>query len=290
MPFGLPAGPRGGGPQLRELLARDFDVVDAGMLAVRRGRRPRQRDPPGGASRCGRVAPDDGCAAELHGPRARRASTRRSSSGTRPTIDRLPDALTQSQATVNSSQVAAVMLANPFVRAGRPFATVTASPADEAGMSTLTRTVRAAAAASALRGASVLRVGSWIPGYLDVESTGAELARLGVTEHAVDGARAERRLRRGRGRSRRPRSSRRSPAAGGRATPARPTSGACVSRWRSATSPRRRRRRRHRQLPLRRAALEPARSGSRPASAPRSSPPAGSRSPARATCRRRSRS
>jgi L-arabinose isomerase len=101
------------------------------------------------------------------------------------TIDRLPDGLTQAQATVNSSQVAAVMLANPFVRAGRAFATVTASPSDDAGMTTLVRTVRAAAAASALRGASVLRVGAWIPGYLDVESTAEELARLDVTEHVV---------------------------------------------------------------------------------------------------------
>src|SRR5262249_47523807 len=103
-------------------------------------------------------------------------------------IDRLPEGLTQAQATVNSSQVAAVMLANPLVRAGRPFATVTASPADDAGMETLVRTVRAAAAASALRGASVLRVGAWIPGSLDVGSTAAELARLDVTEHGVTAA------------------------------------------------------------------------------------------------------
>ena len=45
--------------------------------------------------------------------------------------------------------------------------------------------MRAAAVASVLRGASVLRVGQWVPGYLDVESTAAELARLGVAEHAV---------------------------------------------------------------------------------------------------------
>ncbi|MFN8222088.1 MAG: hypothetical protein U0R50_02430 [Gaiellales bacterium] len=101
------------------------------------------------------------------------------------TIDRLPDGLTQAQATVNSSQVAAVMLANPNVRAGRPFATVTASPADPAGVETLTRTIRGAAAASALKGSTVLRVGSLFPGYHDVESSGAELARLGVRERAV---------------------------------------------------------------------------------------------------------
>ena len=81
----------------------------------------------------GRGRADDGCAAELHGPRARRDRRATRRLGKPITIHRLPDAITQSQATVNSSQVAAVMLANPFVRAGRPFATVTASPADEEG-------------------------------------------------------------------------------------------------------------------------------------------------------------
>ncbi len=57
------------------------------------------------------------------------------------TIDRLPDGLTQAQATVNSSQVAAVMLGNPWVRAGRPFASVTAAPADPEGMETLSANV-----------------------------------------------------------------------------------------------------------------------------------------------------
>ena len=102
-----------------------------------------------------------------------------------PTVDRLPDGLTQAQATVNSSQVAAVMLANALVRERRPFATVTASPTDPAGIALLTRTVRAAAVASSLRGATVLRVGTWFPGYLDVESAPSELERLGVTEHAA---------------------------------------------------------------------------------------------------------
>ena len=53
-----------------------------------------------------------------------------------PTIDRLPDGLTQSQATINSSQVAAVMLANALVRRQLPFATVTASPSDPDGTAT----------------------------------------------------------------------------------------------------------------------------------------------------------
>ena len=196
-----------------ELLARDFEVVDAGMLAS-----DEDGDRANATLREARLdavvvaptmaAPPSYTVHALAGIDAPVVVWNPI------TIDRLPDALTQSQATVNSSQVAAVMLANPFVRAGRPFATVTASPADEEGVSILTRTVRAAAAASALRGASVLRVGGWIPGYLDVESTGAELARLGVTEHAVAVARAERRLRRRRRPTASGRSSRRSPARG----------------------------------------------------------------------------
>ncbi len=157
-----------------------------------------------------------------------------------PTIDRLPDGLTQSQATINSGQVAAVMLANALVRQGRPFATITASPADPAGVALLTRTVRAAAAASTLRGATVMRVGSWFPGYLDVESTQAELDRLGVFEHALTvtqlndafAAVASERIGHGSGRS--------SPSVAGPIGRARPTSGACGSPLHSTTSCRRR--------------------------------------------------
>ena len=89
---------------------------------------------------------------------------------------------------MNSSQVAAVMLANALVRERRPFTTVTAAPGDPAGEALLLRTVRAAAAASCLRGASVLRVGAAFPGYLDVEAGSTDLDRLGVTERAVTAA------------------------------------------------------------------------------------------------------
>ena len=167
-----------------ELLARDFDVVDAGTLAsdadgeranalLREARAdvvvfaPSMAAPPSYAAHA---------LAELDAPLV---------IWNGPTIDQLPDGLTQAQATVNSSQVAAVMLANALVRESKPFATVTASPSDAASTALLTRTVRAAAVASVLRGASVLRIGGWLPGYLDVESTAAELAQLGVTEHAV---------------------------------------------------------------------------------------------------------
>lgn len=102
-----------------------------------------------------------------------------------PTIDRLPAGLTQAQATVNSSQVAAVMLANALIRERRPFATITASPTDPDDVALVTRTVRAAAAASRLRGASVLRVGDPFPGYLDVEAGPGDLALLGITQRSV---------------------------------------------------------------------------------------------------------
>ncbi len=167
-----------------ELLASDFDVVDAGMLASdadgeRANALLREARPDVVVFAPSMAAPPSYAAQALAALEVPLVIWNG------PTIDRLPDGLTQAQATVNSSQVAAVMLANPLVRESKPFATVTASPSDAAGVAHLVRTVRAAAAASVLRGASVLRVGGWVPGYLDVESTTAELAQLGVTEHAV---------------------------------------------------------------------------------------------------------
>jgi L-arabinose isomerase len=167
-----------------ELLARDFDVVDAGTLAsdddgARANELLREARPDVVVFAPSMAAPPSYVAhalAELDTPLV---------IWNGPTVDRLPDGLTQAQATVNSSQVAAVMLANALVRESKPFATVTASPSDDEDAALVVRTVRAAAAASVLRGASVLRVGRWLPGYLDVESTAAELARLGVTEHAA---------------------------------------------------------------------------------------------------------
>jgi L-arabinose isomerase len=102
-----------------------------------------------------------------------------------PTVRRLKDGLTQAEATVDSAQVACVMLGNVLVREHRPFATVTASPADPTAVARLVRTIRGATAAAALRGATVLRVGDWIPGYLDVESTTTELAQLGACERSI---------------------------------------------------------------------------------------------------------
>jgi L-arabinose isomerase len=78
------------------------------------------------------------------------------------------------------------MFGNVLVREGRPAPVVTAGHDDPLASAHLERVVRAVAAAGSLRGATVLRVGDPIPGYLDVEATSAQLARLGVTEHALD--------------------------------------------------------------------------------------------------------
>ena len=167
-----------------DLLALEFDVVDVGMLTSEaEGERAnallREARPDVVVYAPSMVAPPSYAARALAGLDVPLVVWNG------PTVDRLPDGLTQAQATVSSSQVAAVMLANTFVREGRPFASITASPADPVGVALLQRTVRAAAVASSLRGATVLRVGSWFPGYLDVASSASDLERLGVAERAI---------------------------------------------------------------------------------------------------------
>jgi L-arabinose isomerase len=105
-----------------------------------------------------------------------------------PSITRLPDDLHQDEATVHSTTVGALMYGNVRVREGRPVPVVTAGHEDPAAIAALLRTVRAVAAAGALRGATFLRIGDPIPGYLDVEASEVELARLGVREVAVQRA------------------------------------------------------------------------------------------------------
>lgn len=102
-----------------------------------------------------------------------------------PSIQRLPGDLSQAEATEHSTTVGSVMYANVRVREGRPPIVVTAGHDDEAALGSLLRTVRAAAAAGSLRGANVLRVGEPIPGYLDVDASGADLALLGLREVSV---------------------------------------------------------------------------------------------------------
>ncbi len=102
-----------------------------------------------------------------------------------PAILRLPDDLHQDEATVHSTTVGSVMYANVRVREGRPVPVVTAAHDDAAAIDRLIRVVRAVAAAGSLRGATFLRLGDPIPGYLDVEATSSELAQVGVRETAL---------------------------------------------------------------------------------------------------------
>ena len=167
-----------------DVLGRDFEVVDVGMLTTdtegdEANRLLREANPHVVVYAPTMAAPPSYAARALAGIDVPVVVWNA------PTIDRLPEGLSQANATINSSQVAAVMLANALVREGRSFASISAAPADPAGVELLTRTVRAAAAASTLRGSSVLRVGTWFPGYLDVTSSRLELDRLGVTERDV---------------------------------------------------------------------------------------------------------
>ena len=103
-----------------------------------------------------------------------------------PAILRLPADYHQDEATVHSTTVGALMFGNVLVREGRAAAVVTAGHDDDAAVETLLRTVRAVAAAGAMRGATFLRLGEPIPGYLDVLASEADLALLGIREEAVE--------------------------------------------------------------------------------------------------------
>lgn len=102
---------------------------------------------------------------------------------------RMADDLSQAEATENSTTVACLMLVNVLLRQGRPVEVHTAAIDDPAAVAGLVRVVRGAAAAGALRGATLLRIGHPMPTYLNVASTAEDLARLGVRE--VDVTRAE---------------------------------------------------------------------------------------------------
>ena len=95
-----------------------------------------------------------------------------------------PD-LTQKDATVHTTAVACVMLANTLLRQGRRFAVVTANPGDAVAMTELHRSMNAVAAASTVRGATAIRIGDVMPGYSDVEASAVQLSELGVTEQSV---------------------------------------------------------------------------------------------------------
>ncbi|HKZ90999.1 MAG TPA: hypothetical protein VJZ50_02565 [Candidatus Limnocylindrales bacterium] len=102
-----------------------------------------------------------------------------------PSITRIPADYHQDEATVHSTTVGAVMYGNVLVREGRAPTVVTAAHNEAEAIDGLLRTLRAVAAAGSIRGATFLRVGHPIPGYIDVEASPAELAELGLREHAL---------------------------------------------------------------------------------------------------------
>lgn len=102
-----------------------------------------------------------------------------------PRIDQLPSDLTQKDATIHTTAVACVMLANTLRREGQTFTVVTANPSDSDAMSQLRRSINAVAAASTLRGATAIRLGDPMPGYSDVLVSAAQLDELGVLERRV---------------------------------------------------------------------------------------------------------
>jgi len=100
-------------------------------------------------------------------------------------VDRMAPDLTQAQATENSTTVGCVMLGNVLVRHGVAAPTVTTAPGSAQDLERLRRVVLAAAAAGALGGASLLRIGAPIAGYLDVEATAHDLSAVGMREVEV---------------------------------------------------------------------------------------------------------
>jgi L-arabinose isomerase len=94
--------------------------------------------------------------------------------------------LRQAEATEHTTTVGSVMFANVLSRAGRPVVVATARHDDAEGVERVLRVVGAAAAARGLRGATFLRLGDPLPGYLDVMADVEELAALGVHEVAID--------------------------------------------------------------------------------------------------------
>ncbi len=98
---------------------------------------------------------------------------------------RLPAGLDQAAAHEDTAFLGALMFANTMVRRGTTPIAVSANPDDAEQVRRVMETVRAAAAAVALRRAKVIRIGDPIPGYTNVLAARHELATLGVTEHRV---------------------------------------------------------------------------------------------------------
>lgn len=90
---------------------------------------------------------------------------------------RLPDDFSHSDITTRGATVGAPMIVSALARAGRAFDAVM-TDVEHAGAARVA--VDAAAAAGLVRGATLLRVGTAMPGYTSVLATDEELAPLGI--------------------------------------------------------------------------------------------------------------
>ena len=101
-------------------------------------------------------------------------------------VMRMGEDISQAEATENSTTVACLMFVNVLLRRGRQAEVCTAPLDDPAAIRRLLRTVRACAAAGALRHSTLVRIGDPMPTYLNVMVTAEELARLGAREVRVE--------------------------------------------------------------------------------------------------------
>jgi len=185
MPPDFPARMHAHAARSAEVLGTAFDVLAPGLIEDEAGAR-RVRDELAGARLDAIVFAPAMAAPPSYAAIALERTTSPLVIWNAPAVARLPDGLTQAQATEHTTTVGALMYGNLRVREGRPPLVVTAGHDDTAAIERLLRTVRAAAAGGSLLGGIVLRVGDAIPGYLDVDATPADLAGLGLREVAVE--------------------------------------------------------------------------------------------------------
>jgi L-arabinose isomerase len=185
MPTGFREHQRASAARSRAVLATEFDVVDLGMIA--------SEDEGRAAGEMLRAGPVDAIvyAPAMVAPpawpmHALAATTAPVVIWNSLQVLALEDDLDHPRATINTTQVGCLMLANVLVRQGRWFHTVTNSPLPPADTAGVLQAVRAAATAGGLRRAVALRIGNAIPGYDDVTASMEDLARLGVSEIPVD--------------------------------------------------------------------------------------------------------
>lgn len=184
MPADFPERMRAHAQRAEQILARHFDVLSTGVIEDEAGATEAAKRLAGERLDAVVFAPAM-AAPPSYADIALRGCTAPLVIWNAPAVSELGGDLDQATATEHSTTVGAVMYANVLVRRGQPVQAITAAPADDSAVERLVRRVRAVAAAGSLRGATVLRVGDPIPGYLDVAADEADLARLGLREQAV---------------------------------------------------------------------------------------------------------